>query len=164
MLPRTVLCLVLSAFFTGGLEGCTVLQSGSSITLPSSAFFPLEPPELKSLRAIGQAQDIRMKNCHKGAACEEAFYTRGLVALFENRADAITVFQQLHTAMPHSRYDAATVGWLNLLQDPSAQSVYSKALQVQLKQEVLHKLLDQSNVTEGETQEEHERRVAELNQ
>ena len=94
----------------------------------------------------------------------EAFYTRGLVALFENRADAITVFQQLHTAMPHSRYDAATVGWLNLLQDPSTNSVYSNALLVQLKQEVLHKLLERSNVTEGETQEEHERRVAELNQ
>ena len=104
-----------------------------------------------------------MKNCHKGPSCEEAYYTRGLVALFENRADAITVFQELHTAMPNSRYDAATTGWLNLLQDTAPSSVYSKALLVQLKQEVLHNLLERSDLATVRSVKEHERRVAELN-
>jgi hypothetical protein len=164
MSRRIFHCLVLWSLIMGGMEGCTVLQSGSSTTLPSSAFFPIDPAELKPLQAIGQAQDIRMKDCHKGTVCEEAFYTRGLVALFENRADAITVFQQLHIAMPNSRYDAATIGWLNLLQDTSSHSVHSRALFVQLKQEVLHKLLERSEVADWRIQEEHERRVAELNQ
>jgi hypothetical protein len=39
------------------------------------------------------------------------------VALFDNRADAITAFQALHSAMPTSRHDAAIVGWLSLLQE-----------------------------------------------
>jgi len=163
MLLRTVFSLVLSAFITGGLEGCAVLQSGSSTTLPSSAFFPIEAAGLKPLQAIRQAQDARMKNCHKGLACEEAYYIRGLVALFENRADAITVFQELHTTMPNSRYEAATMGWLNLLQDPAASSVHSRALMVQLKEEVLHHLLEGAG-SPAESVEEHERRVAELNQ
>ena len=164
MSPRIFPYLVLGAFIMGGMEGCAIFQSGSSSTLPSSAFFPIDAAELKPLQAIGQAQDVRMKNCHRGAACEEAYYTRGLVALFENRADAVTVFQELHTAMPNSRYDAATIGWLNLLQDPVSNSAYSKALLVQLKQEVLHNLLEHSDVTDGGAQEEHERRIADLNQ
>lgn len=90
-----------------------MLQSGSSNTLPSSAFFPMNAAEVEPLQSIGQAQDSRIKNCHLGSSCEEAYYTRGLVALFENRADAITAFQALHNAMPNSRYDAATLGWLN---------------------------------------------------
>ena len=94
------------------IEGCTTMQSGTSTTLPSSAFFPVDASELKPLQAIAHAQDARMKSCHKGPACEDAYYTRALVALFENRADAITVFQELRTAMPNSRYEVATLGWL----------------------------------------------------
>ena len=109
MLLRTFLCFALGALITGGVEGWRYLQPGSSNTLPSSAFFPMNAAELEPLQTIGQAQDSRIKNCHKGSSCEEVYYTRGLVALFENRADAITAFQALHTAMPNSRYDAATL-------------------------------------------------------
>ena len=166
MSQRTLLCLTLGVLILGGVEGCTIMKSGmksgSSTTLPSSAFFPIDAGEMKPLQVIAHAQDSRMKNCHKGLACEEAYYTRGLVALFENRADAITVFQELHTAMPNSRYDAATIGWLNLLQDTAPSSIYSKALMSQLKQEVLHNLLERSDLTAGRSVKEHDRRVAEL--
>ena len=163
MSQRTVLYLSLWALIAGGFEGCTMLQPGSSTTLPSSAFFPVDVNELKPLQAIAHAQDTRMKNCHKGPACEEAYYARGLVALFENRADAIAVFQELHTVMPTSRYDAATIGWLNLLQDTAPSSPHSKALMVQLKQEVLHNLLERSDLTTVKSVKDHDRRVAELN-
>lgn len=103
-----------------------------------------------------------MKNCHKGPACEDAYYTRGLVALFENRADAITIFQELHTAMPNSRYEVATTGWLNLLQDTVPSSKHHQALMVQLKEEVLHNLLERSDLTALRTVKDHDRRVAEL--
>lgn len=164
MSRRTILSLALWTLIAGGFVGCTTMSKpGSSTTLPSSAFFPMEAGELKPLQAIAHAQDSRMKNCHKGPACEEAYYTRGLVALFENRADAITVFQELHTTMPNSRYDASTTGWLNLLQDTAPSSLYSKALLVQLKQEVLHNLLERSDLTTVRSVKDHDRRVAELN-
>lgn len=163
MPQRTFLCLILWMLIVIGTEGCTMMQPGSSTTLPSSAFFPVDVSELKPLQAIAHAQDTCMKNCHKGPACEEAYYTRGLVALFENRADAITVFQELHTAMPNSRYDVATMGWLNLLQDNALSSKHSKALMAQLKQEVLHNLLERSDLTAVRSVKDHDRRVAELN-
>lgn len=163
MLQRTFLCLTLWMLIAIGIEGCTFMQAGTSTTLPSSAFFPVDANELKPLQAIAHAQDAHMKNCHKGPACEEAYYTRGLVALFENRADAITVFQELHIAMPNSRYDAATMGWLNLLQDKALSSKHSRALMVQLKQEVLHNILERSDLTAARSMKDHDRRVAELN-
>ncbi|MCC6964687.1 MAG: hypothetical protein IT391_00200 [Nitrospira sp.] len=144
------------------VSGCTTMPSGSSTVLPSSAFFPVDASELKPLQAIAHTQDARMKNCHKGPACEDAYYTRALVALFENRADAITVFQELRTAMPNSRYEIATIGWLNLLQDASLSSSHNKALMVQLKQEVLHNLLDRSEMATAKPVKDHDRRVAEL--
>ena len=103
-----------------------------------------------------------MKACHKGPACEDAYYVRGLVALFENRADAITVFQELHTAMPTIRYDVATLGWLNMLQDSALSSVSSQALRAQLRQEVLHTLLGQVDMTAVRSVTAHDARMVEL--
>ena len=74
MSHRKVLFLALMTVLVAGVEGCTTMsQPGSSTTLPSSAFFPIEANELKSLQAIAHAQDSRMKNCHKGPACEDAY-------------------------------------------------------------------------------------------
>ena len=46
-------------------------------------FFPADPDDLKSLNALSQAQDARIKACHKGNECEDAYYVRGLAALFD---------------------------------------------------------------------------------
>ena len=70
MSQRTLLCLTLGVLILGGVEGCTIMKSGmksgSSTTLPSSAFFPIDAGEMKPLQVIAHAQDSRMKNCHKG--------------------------------------------------------------------------------------------------
>ena len=103
-----------------------------------------------------------MKGCHKGPACEVAYYIRGLVALFEYRHDAIAVFQELHTAMPGNRYDLATQGWLNLLQDSTLSSVSSQALRAQLRQEVLHTLFGQSDLATVRSVQAHDAPAVEL--
>lgn len=162
MSRHTLLCLALGVVLTGGIEGCTMMKAGSSTILPSSAYFPAEAAELPPLHAIARAHDTRLKSCHKGPACEDAYYARGLVALFENRADAIRLFQELHTAMPKSRYDLATIGWLNLLQDPAVSSVSSQAVRAQLRREVLHTLLGRAELRAEGSTKEHDLRVAEL--
>ena len=61
----------------------TMIKAGSSSMSPSSVYFPGDAAELTPLQAIARAQDIHLKSCHKGSACEDAYYARGLVALFE---------------------------------------------------------------------------------
>lgn len=146
-----------------GIGGCTGMATkASSTTLPTSAFFTAEPDELKILQALSKAQDARIKACHKGQECADAYYIRGLVALFMNRADAVTTFQGLHSAMPTSRYDVATVGWLSLLQDQALPSQHSRALMTQLKEEVLHTLRERWDIALARQAKEAEGRVAEV--
>jgi hypothetical protein len=159
---HTVVRLVLGMLIVGGMEGCVLAKGGSSATLPTSAFFLSAKAEANQLQAIALTQEMHMKGCHKGPACEDAYYIRGLVALFENRADAITLFQELHTAMPTSRYDVATIGWLNLLQDSTLSSVSSQALRAQLRQEVLHTLFGQVDMTTVRSVTAHDAPVVEL--
>lgn len=145
------------------ISGCTTTNVGSTVTLPSSAYFTADPAELKILQALAKAQEARMKNCAKSVIlCEEAYYGRGLVALFENRADAINIFQELHTTMPNSRYAASIQRWLNLLQDSAPASSHNSVLIAQLRQEVLHSLLDREELSAGRRTKEQERKIADL--
>jgi hypothetical protein len=156
-------CVVGGAVLALTIGGCTgIATKASSTTLPTSAFFTTEPDELKILQALSHAQDARIKACHKGQECEDAYYVRGLVALFVNRADAITTFQGLHSAMPTSRYDTAAVGWLNLLQDQALSSQQSRALMMQLKEEVLQTLRERWNTALARQAKEAEGRLAEV--
>ncbi|MEO8325496.1 MAG: hypothetical protein ABI618_06585 [Nitrospirota bacterium] len=138
MIRRTMMGYVVGSLVLAmGIGGCTGMQAKASSATILSAFFAAEPDELKILQARSKAQDARILACHKRQECEDAYYVRGLVALFVNRADAVANFQGLHSAMPTSRYEVATVGWLDLLQDQALSSPHSRALMTQLKEEVL---------------------------
>jgi hypothetical protein len=144
-----VTCKIFSAWilFIVSIWGCTFTKTSSSTTLPSSAYFVVDPSELKSLHALARMQEARMKGCPKSIGCEDAYYIRGLVALFENRADAINMFQELRTTIPNGRYAAASTRWLYLLQTSSPRSSHNATLLDQLRHEVLHVLLDREEVT-----------------
>ena len=77
--------------FAAGLWGCAG-GPGLAVTLPSSAFFEADTKEQEALRVVSRAQESRRANCQQSATCEEVTYTRGLVALFENREDAINAY------------------------------------------------------------------------
>ncbi|HJR75377.1 MAG TPA: hypothetical protein VJ805_00320 [Nitrospiraceae bacterium] len=145
------------------ISACGTMKPRPPVVLPSSAYFTADASELKALQALGKAHEARMKTCAKSVSvCEEAYYGRGLVALFENRADAVNIFQELHTTMPNSRYTASTLRWLNLLQDNAPASNHNSMLFGQLRQEVLHGLLDRDEALAGRRTKEQERKVAEL--
>lgn len=127
--------------------GCTTVRTTSSAALPSSAYFAADPSDLETLHTLARAQEARIKACHNSVACEQASYTRGLVALFENRADAINIFQELRTTIPDGRYAAESIRWLYLLQERFTPSIHNAALQAQLGQAVLRSLLDGADLT-----------------
>ena len=101
--------------------GCSGLKAGANGTLPSSAYFAVELKDLNALHSLARKQEAVLKGCTK-LSCEDARYTLGLVALFENRADALNIFQQLHTTTPDGLFATSSARWIQLLQDsvPSA--------------------------------------------
>ena len=84
-----------------GFLGCA--GAGPFVTLPSSAFFETDVKEREALQVVSRTQEARRANCQQNASCEEVTYLRGLVALFENREDAIHAFQELRTTVPNGR-------------------------------------------------------------
>jgi hypothetical protein len=144
-----------------GFVGCAG-GLGSSVTLPSSAFFETDVKEREGLLVVSRSQESRRANCQQSATCEEVTYTRGLVALFENREDAINTFQELHTTMPNGRYAASTARWLALLQGGQPAAARQSPLFIQLRQEILHGLLEPDTLAASRRLKEQERRIAEV--
>lgn len=158
MFTRISLWLILVTGFWGCAGG-----PGLAVTLPSSAFFEADSKEQEALRVVSRSQESRRANCRQSATCEEVTYTRGLVALFENREDAINAFQELRTTMPDGRYAASSARWLALLQGGQLASARQGPLFIQLRQEVLHGLLEPDSLAANRRLKEQERRIAELN-
>ena len=144
-----------------GVSGCAG-GAGSSVTLPSSAYFEVSGKEREALHVVSRAQESRRANCQQNATCEEVTYTRGLVALFENREDAINVFQELRTTAPNGRYAASSSRWISLLQGGEAISARQGLLFLQLRQEVLQGLLEPETLAANHRISEQERRIAEM--
>lgn len=129
---------------------------------PSSAFFETDAKEREALRVGCRTQEARRANGQQNANCEEVTCLRGLVALFENREDAIHAIQEWRTTAPNGRYAASSTRWFTLLQGGQPASVRHKALFMQLRQEILHGLLDPDTLAASRKFKEEERRIAEV--
>jgi hypothetical protein len=147
--------------FAVSASGCAG-GAGSSVTLPSSAYFDASAKEREALQVVSRAQESRRASCQQNATCEELTYTRGLVALFENREDAINVFQELRTTAPNSRYASSSARWISILQGGEAISARQGLLFLQLRQEILQGLLEPETLAANHRLSEQERRLAEM--
>lgn len=162
-LVKSGLCArgILAGLLVSGLWSCAG-GAGTSITLPSSAFFESDAKEREALKVVSRAQESQRASCQQSATCEELTYVRGLVALFENREDAINAFQELRTTLPDGRYAASSSRWIALLQGGGDVSSRQSLIFLQLRQEVLQKLLEPDTLSASRRLKEHERRIAEM--
>ena len=151
--------LVLVLFIS--MPGCSGLKAGAKGTLPSSAYFAAETKDLTALHNLARKQEAVLKGCTK-LSCEDASYTLGLIALFENRADALNIFQQLHTTTPDGLFATSSARWIQVLQDSTPAGMRSSALFAQFRQEILHGLVDRDELTVSRRINDQERRIAEL--
>lgn len=141
--------------------GCSNVKAGQHGTLPSSAYFTAETKDLSALHSLARKQEAILKSCTK-LACEDARYTLGLIALFENRADALNIFQQLHTITPDGLFATSSERWIQLLQGSSPAGMRTSTVFAQLRQEILHGLVDRDELTVSRRMTDQERRMAEL--
>lgn len=77
--------------------------------------FETDVKEQEALQVGCRTQEAWRANGQQNANCEEVTCLRGLVALFENREDAIHAFQELRTTAPNGRSAASSTRWFTLL-------------------------------------------------
>jgi hypothetical protein len=103
------------------LVACAELPT-TTTTAPASSisstgpFFHLDPNDAKAYRALAREQDLYLTTCSQERACEQAHFSRALLALFDNQRTAAKHFQDVIVGAPKSRLATVSADWLKVLQ------------------------------------------------
>lgn len=84
-------------------------------------FFHLDANDAKAYRALAREQDLHLTTCSQERACEQAHFSRALLALFDNQRTAARHFQEVIAGAPKSRLATVSADWLKLLQDAPSE-------------------------------------------
>ena len=105
--------------FAGAIWGCMAVSPAPP---PSAPFFAADPADHKMLQALARKQDALAAKCAEQSSCDQVYFTRALVALFESREAAVKSFERVMTAAPNSRLAASSALWIQLLRGEAAGS------------------------------------------
>lgn len=90
--------------------------------LPAAPFFHNELTEAKAFRTLARDQDAHLGTCAHERTCDQAHFSRALLALFDNQRLAAKHFQDVLTIAPKGRLAAVSADWLKLLQEAPPES------------------------------------------
>ena len=139
----------------------TVPISYPPTSSPSAGpFFHLDLNEAKVYRALAREQDLQLATCAQERSCDQAHFSRALLALFENQKTAAKHFQDVIAGSPKSRLAAASSDWLTLLQDAPPEGERHSHL-VRATQSLIFELLSREQRVKEELTV-REKKLAEL--
>ncbi|HET7058491.1 MAG TPA: hypothetical protein VFI05_07145 [Nitrospiraceae bacterium] len=115
----------------------------------SGPFFQVDANEAKMYRALAREQDLHLTTCAQERTCEQAHFSRALLALFENQRTAAKHFQDVIAGAPKSRLALASNDWLILLQEVSPENERHAHL-VRATQSVILELLNREQAIKEE--------------
>jgi len=95
----------------------TVPTPSPSTSSSSGPFFHIDANEAKAYRVLAREHDLHLATCAQERTCEQAHFSRALLALFDNQQTAAKHFQDVIAVAPKSRLAMASGDWLILLQD-----------------------------------------------
>jgi len=148
------------ALLAGAIWGCMMVSPPPQ---PSAPFFIADPADLKMLQALGRKQDALAAKCGEPSSCDQVYFTRALVALFESREAAVKSFQRVIAAAPNSRLAASSALWIQLLRGGTVGSYSSdeqNAALTQVAEGLVWQLLDrEKKIEELTTQLEALKRI-----
>jgi len=108
-----------SGVLVAAFAACTTTSPPPPVVIPTAGpFFAVDPNDIKTYRALAREQEARLARCSQDHTCDQAHFTRGLIALFENQQLAIKHFEEVLSASPQSRLVGPSQDWLRLLDEP----------------------------------------------
>ncbi len=99
------------------LSGCASWTSPLPLNQP---YFHVDSAESKNYQALARKQDALVQKCNEMNTCDHAYFTRGLLGLYESREVAEKYFGKVLAVAPKSQLAASSKAWLKLLQERSA--------------------------------------------
>lgn len=105
----------LLAFFLLGLQACSSVPGTSSDGVPESPLFPSDFPEIGRYEETIRDQDGAWPACEEAGLCPNAHFTKALVALYRNQAEAVSHFRKVVEQAPDTHKADASKAWLRLL-------------------------------------------------
>ena len=107
------------------LVACAEAPPTTTTAPPSSPsagpFFQLDVNDARAFRVLAREQDLHLATCSQQRACDQAHFSRALLALFDNQRTATKHFQEVIAAAPKSRLASASADWLKVLQETPSE-------------------------------------------
>lgn len=98
------------------LAGCAAWTTAALISQP---YFKLEPKEAKTFQLLANKQEAVASKCSESNSCEQAYFTRGLLGLYESREVAEKYFEKVVAVAPKSQLAMSSKAWIELLHQPT---------------------------------------------
>jgi hypothetical protein len=122
---------------------CASWESPAPMSQP---YFVVDQADAKTFHALGKKQDAVTAKCAEYSSCDHAFFTRGLIGLYESRDIAAKNFEKVIGVAPKSQLAASSRLWLQQLQQypaPVERSWFSSVMSAPA--------ISESQVTMGQT-------------
>ncbi|MDH5580250.1 MAG: hypothetical protein OEZ09_17510 [Betaproteobacteria bacterium] len=101
------------------LGGCA---SWETIPATSQPYFVVETADAKSIHLLAKKQEGLAAHCTEHNSCEQAYFTRALMGLYESRDTASRYFHKVIATAPKGQLAVSSKLWLQLLQHESPAS------------------------------------------
>ena len=108
---------------TGILWGCSMVTSAPPPPPPTVApLFHADATDTAIVQAARREQDTLLSTCAQQQSCDQVYFTRAMVLLFQNREEAATSFQQAIAVAPHGPFADPSTLWIRFLTNRSFYS------------------------------------------
>lgn len=105
---------------TGILWGCAMVTSTPPPSPPTpAALFQADASDTAILQAVHREQEILLSTCAQHQSCDQVYFTRAMVSLFQNREEAATSFQQTIAVAPNGPFAEPSALWVRFLANRS---------------------------------------------
>jgi hypothetical protein len=84
----------------------------------SRPYFSADPREVKLFQSFARKQESVATKCGELNSCDQVYFTRGLLGLYESREVAEKYFGKVVAIAPKSQLAVSSKAWLALLQQP----------------------------------------------
>ena len=104
---------------TGILGGCAMVTSSPPPPETPAPLFQADATDRAMLQGVDREQETLLSTCAQHQSCDQVYFTRAMVSLFQNRDEAVASFQQALAVAPNGPFADPSTLWIRFLANRS---------------------------------------------